>query len=326
MANVLSQDEVDSLLDGISDGAVQTESDTSDSGEEIEKYDFSRQAGPLQSRMPGLTIINERLTGFLRTSLSNITRSVVDVNLISNESVKFGEFCNSLPLPASLNIFKMEPLKGYSILVIEGPLVFSFVDTFFGGMGSSHVKLEGRGFTTIETKIIEKVVKITLEDIQKAWADIYKIKTVYIRSEMEPKFASIVAPEDVVMAMRFMLDLGNTSGSITICIPYFNIEPAKKILREKFQGEKVEVDQTWRRFLGKKIKETTVNLGCILGMTKISGRDLMELKNNDVIPLDQKIGDPIILNVEGIPKFEGLPGSYKNYKAMRITKKITESK
>ncbi|MDY7038006.1 MAG: flagellar motor switch protein FliM, partial [Thermodesulfobacteriota bacterium] len=219
MANVLSQDEVDSLLAGIDEGKVETGTDIPEpeKEEDLKAYDFSTQAGPIHLRLPALRIINERLVAFLRTSLSIATGSAIEVNLSSTDSVKFGDFCSTLPLPTSLNIFKMEPLRGFALLVLEGSLVFSFVDTFFGGKGVSHVKLEGRGFTEIETKIVNKVTKIILEDMQRAWSDIHKLEMIYARAEMDPQFAGIVTPDDMVIVIKFTVDLENDSGSIILC-------------------------------------------------------------------------------------------------------------
>ncbi len=167
MGNILSQDEVDSLLDGITEGKVETETGTSEEAKSVEVYDFSKPAGPVHLRLPALGIINERLSGLLRTDLQAASRSVIDVNISSTETVRFSDFCLSLPMPSSLNIFSIKPLRGYSMIVLEGSLVFSFVDSLFGGKGVSHVKLEGRRFTTIETRIVEKVVNIILSDFQK---------------------------------------------------------------------------------------------------------------------------------------------------------------
>ncbi|MBC8393117.1 MAG: flagellar motor switch protein FliM [Deltaproteobacteria bacterium] len=322
MAKVLSQDEIDSLLDGISDGRVETETDIPEKIDDVEVYDFRLQTGPIHQRMPGLGIIYERLVGFLRTSLSMATHAGIDVNLASTESVKFSEFCRSLPLPASLNVFKIDPLRGFSMIVLEGPMVFSFVDSFFGGKGVSHVKLEGRGFTTIETKIIEKVVKIVLNDLQKAWSDIYPINPVFMRSEMDLQFATIVSPDDVVIVSKLMVDLENTSGSITVCIPHSTIEPIRDKLKSRFQGEKLELDKTWRSYIEKKIRKVAVNIDCTLGTAKISSRELLEMKINDVIPLDQKVSDSIVVSIEGIPKYKGYPGACSNKKAVKIDEKI----
>ena len=321
MANVLSQDEVDSLLAGIDEGKVETGTDIPgpEKEEELKAYDFSTQAGPIHLRLPALRIINERLVGFFRASLSTATGSDIEVTLTSTDSVKFGDFCSTLPLPTSLNIFKMEPLRGFAILVLEGPLVFSFVDSFFGGKGVSHVKLEGRGFTAIETKIVNKVTGIILGDLQRAWSDIDKLEMIYTRSEMDPQFAGIVTPDDMVIVIKFTVDLENASSSIILCIPFSTIEPVKVKLRQRMDSARLEVDETWQRYIEKKIGELTVNLSCTLGMAKISSRELLEMKVDDVIELDKRVGDSILVNVEGIPKFKGHPGSSNNNKAIRIT-------
>jgi len=320
MANVLSQDEVDSLLGGIGSGSVETETDIPENPETVEVYNFGTQAGPIN--MPALQMINERFVGFLRNSLSSVTGSDVDVKLSTNESVNFNDFCRSLPLPASLNIFKIEPLRGSAMLVLEGSLVFSFVETFFGGKGLGHVKLEGRAFTAIESKIIEKISKIILSDLQRAWSDFHEVNVVYSHSEIDPQFASIVQPADMVIAIKFAVTLTNESGSITFCIPFSTIEPIRDKLKQKFRDDKVDVDNAWRTYIGKKIGETTVNLNCILGTSKISARELLHMKVNDVILLDHKIAGSMLVKVEGIPKFRGYPGSHNNNKAIRITERF----
>jgi flagellar motor switch protein FliM len=324
MGNVLSQDEVDSLLSGITEGKVETETDVPEKSEEITAYDFSVPAGPLHLRMPALGIINERLVAFLRTSLPILSRNVVDVSLTSTESVKFNEFCLSLPVPSSLNIFSLEPLRGHSLVVLEGTLVFSFVDSLFGGKGVSYVKLEGRCFTAIETKIVERIVKIILGDIQQAWSDVYEVKTVFSHSEMDTQFAGIVKPEDVVLVNKFEVELENGTGIITICIPYSAIEPIRDRLKTGLHDESMVVDKEWRRYIEKKIMDMNVELNCIMGMTKIKGQELLKMKIDDVILLDQKPGDLAIVNIEGIPKFKGSPGSCNNRKAVKISEIIKE--
>jgi len=324
MANILSQDEVDSLLGGIDEGKVQIETDLPESEKEegIEVYNFGMQTGPTHLRMPVLRIINERFVTFLRTSLSSATALDVDVNITSVDSVKFGEFCRSIPIPTSLNIFKMEPLRGFALLVLEGPLVFSFVDALFGGRSVSHVKLEGKTFTAIEKKIIEKMVKMILDDLQKAWSDVHKLTMTFTRSEIDPQFAAIAAPNDMIIVTRLMIDLQNVSGTMTICIPYPTLEPIRDRLKQKFQGERLEVDQIWTRYIKKKVKELQINVSCTLGKAVITGRELMEMKVSDVIQLDQEVSDPVIVSAEGIPKFIGYPGTYNKRKAIKIKDRI----
>jgi len=326
MANVLSQDEVDSLLGGIAEGKVQTETAIPESEKKdgLEVYDFGMQAGPAHLRMPALGIINERFVGFLRASMSAATALDIDVNIASVDSVKFGEFCRSIPVPASLNIFKMDPLRGFALIVLEGQLVFTFVDALFGGRSVSHVKLEGKTFTTIERKIIEKIVKIILVDLQKAWSDVHKLKMVFTRSEIDPQFAAIATPDDLVIATKLMIDLQNVSGRMTICIPYSTLEPIRGKLKQRFQREKLEVDQKWKRYITEKVKELTINLSCAFGKAGITGREVLKIKVGDVIQLDKKMSDPVIVSVEGVPKFIGYPGTFNKRKAIKIKERVNK--
>jgi flagellar motor switch protein FliM len=323
MGNVLSQNEVDSLLEGISAGKVETETDAIEADDMPMAFDFTAQAGPVHLRLPALGIINERLVGYLRTSFSAVTRDGVDVTLLRMESVKFGEFCRGLPLPASLNVFKMNPLRGYALLEFDGQLVFAFVDTFFGGKGVSHVKLEGRGFTNIEMKIIHKIVKIVLADFQRAWADYHPVKMIYDRSEMDPQFASIVSPNDIVIAIRFKVDLSHASGNMALCIPFSTIESIRGKLKSSYKNNNFEADMRWRSYMEKKVLETAVSLGCMLGTAEIKTRDLQNLKVGDVIRLDQRIDQPVELCLEKVPKFKGYLGKHNNKRAIRIDLKIS---
>jgi flagellar motor switch protein FliM len=322
MGNILSQDEVDSLLDGITEGKVETETDVSEGTPTVEVYDFSMPAGPVHLRLPALGIINERLVGLLRTNLQVASRSVIDVNLSSTDTVKFSDFYLSLPMPSSLNIFSIEPLRGFSLIVLEGPLVFSFVDSLFGGTGVSHVKLEGRLFTKIETKIVEKIVKIILNDFQKAWSDVYEINTAFIRSEMDPQFVGIGTPDDLVIVNKFEVQLENGNGFITICIPYSSIKPIKEKLKNKFRREKMAIDHSWQKCIQERIMETMVELSCTMGMAKINGSELLGMKVDDVIMLEQKTGNSVIVNVENIPKFKGYPGACNKRKAVKIIDRL----
>lgn len=322
MASVLSQEEVDSLLDGIGEGEVETETDIPESEDGFQSYDFGKQGDPIHLKMPTLGIINERLITLLNTSLSSSIGSMVDVSLSEVDSVKYGEFCRSLPLPSSLNIFKMDPLRGFALLVFEGTLVFSFVDRYFGGKGVSHVKLEGKSFTPIEVKIIERVVSIVLGDLQHAWQEVYPVKMIPTRTEMDPQFAGISTPEDMIIASRFIIDIGNFQGNMAICLPYSLLEPIRNKLKNTFQGEKLEADQRWRKCIEEKVMDLHVDLSFTLGTTDITGRELLNMKVGDVFQLDQSPKDPVIINAEGLPKFRGYMGAYKNKKAVRVKDRI----
>ena len=320
MEKVLSQEEVDSLLNGIDEGKVETETDIPAGDDGVETYDFRSKSGPYHNRMPAIGIINERFISFVNASLSKSAGVSIDVSVDAIDSVKYGDFCRSLPLPASLNIFKADPLRGFFLLVMEGPLVFSFVDTFFGGKCSTHVKLEGRSFTTIETKIIERIVKVVLQDLQKAWSDVFAVKMEYSRTEVDPQFAGIAKPGDMIVTTKFNVDIGNFSGAMTICMPYASLEPIKEKLSESFRSEKLEVDSIWRSAIEERLKEIGVNLTCTLGNAEITSKELLDMKTDDVIVLDRKVHEPISIHIEKIKKLTGYPGSLKSRKAIQINK------
>ena len=320
MANVLSQDEVDSLLGGIDAGSVATETDVPDNSDEAIVYNFASESGPLN--LPTFQVINERLTGFLREKLSLLTNKNIDVKLVSNELIRFNDFCRSLPLPASISVFKIDPLRGAALLVLEGRLVFSFVEIFFGGKGLNPWKLEGRAFTPIESRIIEKICRIILNELQTVWTDVHDVKMIFSHSEIDPQFTQITKPEDMVISTRFSVALPNTSGTLFFCIPYATIEPLKEKFKQKSGYDSLEVDTVWQAALLQKIQRVALDVTCILGTARINAGELLELSTEDVIMLDQKTADPVVIKIGDVPKFKGFPGAYNNNKAVRICEKI----
>ena len=322
MHQILTKEEVESLLGGIETGEVKTETDALGRAKASEIYDFNRQKAPLHLGVPALGIINERFVALLKASLTTATGATVEVEVKSMDSKKYKEFSQALMIPTYLNIFRMKPLKGSAMMVLETPLVFSFVDTLLGGTGVSEVKVEGRKFTSIETKIMGKIANIILTDLERAWSDFHKIQLSLTRTETDSKFAAIVAPNETMIVVDFKVAIENESGLLTLCLPYFTIEPIKDKLKHVFQEEKTEVDQTQRKSIEARIRELDVNLSCTLGKTTMSGKDLLELKVDDVITLDQRIGDSIVVLVEGVGKFKGYPGCCNNKQAVRITERF----
>jgi len=324
MGNVLSQDEVDSLLGGISSGNVKTETDTPETDKQLEMYDFTSRARPSQENMAVLRVINERFVDLLKASLTTTTGSVVEATTSSPDVVEFDDFCRSIRPSASQNVFKMEPLKASALLVLEGPLVFAFVNAFFGGEGSSQAELEDREFTAIEGRLIKKVAMIVLSDFEQAWAGVHKLKLSLTNSEVNSQMSSIARPKDLVLVNRLTLELKHNSGDMVLCVPYANIGPISSKFGRGLRNEEVEIDQTWRQYFAEKIRELNMNLRCILGTARITGRELLGLKVDDVIPLDKGVGDVITVSVEGIPKFKGFPGVCNNKKALRISGRLSK--
>ncbi|MBW2618310.1 MAG: flagellar motor switch protein FliM [Deltaproteobacteria bacterium] len=321
MSKILSQDEVDALLRGMSGGEIEVETDEVAGGDGVITYDLTNQDRIIRGRMPTLEIINDRFTRLFRASISTALRKVVDISTTSIDMIKFGEFMRSLPVPTSMHIFRMEPLRGYAIMVIETRLVFNLVDSFFGGTGKSDIKVEGREFTPIENRLTKRVVEMVLSDLEQAWHPVYEVELLYSRSEVNPQFAVIVPPTDVVVVIKFDLEMEQTAGTIMVCIPYSTIEPIRNKLYAGFQSDQLEVDHEWMLRFKTQLGQALVNITVELGRTEITGRDLLDLKPGDVIQLDQDVSDAVLVKVEGVPKFKGVPGVVEGNQALKVTER-----
>jgi flagellar motor switch protein FliM len=322
MSDILSQNEVDSLLQGLSAGKVETETDVAPEPGDIATYDFAHQERVIRGRMPTFEVINERFARQMNTSLSSLLHSTVDITADSMETLKFSEFGRSLPVPTSLHIFKMDPLRGYVLLVLESELVFTLIDTFFGGGGVGKTKIEGREFTPIEEVMIAKVVNSCMKDLENAWAPVEGVKTSYVRSEVNPQFATIVPPTDLVIVSKFELELEQSSGTISLCMPYAMIEPIRSKLSAGFQSDALEVDNTWRSRLKAIIVSSAVEIVVELGKTEITAERLINLKAGDIVQLDRDAEQALVGFVQGIAKLEGHAGVQRGYQALQIENKI----
>jgi flagellar motor switch protein FliM len=314
---ILSQEEIDALLRGMGNGDVSTATEHSDrSG--ISRYDFNNQDRVIRGRMPTLEIINDHFCRLFRNSLSSALRKTIDVGSRGIAMKKFGEFIKTLPVPSSLHIFRMDPLRGYAILALEAKLVFTLLDVFFGGSGKGTYRIEGRDFTAIESKLIHKVATMIYSDMEKAWNVIHPITLQHVRSEINPQFVSIVSPSDLVINITFGVELEQFTGMITLCIPYAIIEPIKNRLYSGFQSEQLEVDQTWvSRFL-ERLQSAEVEVKVELGKSKVMVQDLLRWKKGDVISLNREVSDPLVVQVQGVHKFLGKPGICRGNKAIQI--------
>ena len=322
MSEVLSQNEVDALLRGVNEGEVETETDQPEELSGVVPYDLSSQEKIIRGRLPTLDIINQMFSRLFRNSLSALIRKSAEVSTVSIDTVKFGEFLKSQPVPSSLHVFRMEPLRGHGLMVVESQLVSSLVDTFFGGSGSAEVKITGRDFSAIEIRMTKSVVVKALEDFEKAWKPVHAVNINYVRSEINPQFAAIVPPTGIVMVILFEVEMEGVSGTITVCIPYATVEPIMSILRENFQSEQVDVDQGWMRRLRDQLLQAEVELVVELGRMTIMPREMLELKVGDTLNLGKDVTDPLVVTAEKVKKYKGYPGVSRGNKAIQITKII----
>lgn len=325
MNDILSQDEVDALLKGVQAGEIDTETARDKLLAGIRTYDFTSQERIVRGRMPGLEIINERFSRFFRNSVSALIMKFVDVSVHNVEIIKFGDFMKIIPFPSSINIFKMEPLKGYALFVFEAPLVFAFVDFFFGGRRAPHVKSEGRAFTAIEQGVIKKMVAMVLKDTRDAWSGVAPIIPEHVGSEMNPQFVTIVTPSEIVIKIEVHIEVEDFTGKLFFCIPYSVVESVKEKLYSGIQTEKSMVDHRWVERLKATLTESYVKLAAKLGTTELTFQELLNLKKGDVINLGKASTDEITVTVEDVPKFLGIPGYSKGNQALKITRIIGRS-
>ena len=326
MSEILSQDEVDSLLDGLDSGEVdavtEPESTVMEVSDDVVIYDFTSQDKVVRARMPTFDVINERLSREVRASLSSLLQANVDVSTNPFDTLKFSEFVRSLPVPTSLHVFRMEPLRGHGLVVLESQLVYNLIDTFFGGEALGKARVEGREFTTIEEVMIEKAVIAVLKNIAASWAPIEPVKTSLIRSEMNPQFTAIVLPTDLVIVTRFEIELEQAAGNLVVCYPYSMIEPLRNKLSSGVQAEIEEIDTNWRRRIKEVILDSEVDIKISLGSTEITGERLLYMQKGDVIQLDNDASDPLTCYLDGLAKMTGYIGVQRGFQAFKIKDKI----
>jgi len=318
MSQILSQDEVDALLKGISGGEIGTEPEVIDESVS-HSYDLTSQDKIARDRMPTLEMMTEKFARMFRTTLSSLLRKVVSVNVLSLNMMKYGEFMKTVSLPTSMHVFKMDPLKGNSTFVFESKIIFTLVDILFGGSGRDSFKIEGRDFTRIENGLIRKVVLSALADLEEVWKPIANLSIVYQRSEVNPQFVQVALPADVVIVAVFEIELDFSSGNIILCIPYSTVEPIREKLRSGYQSDTLEINDEWKERLESEVRLSNVSIEVLLGRTELKGREIANLKRGDVILLDRYYSDDLDVHVEGFPKFKGQPGIYKGNQAVQIS-------
>jgi len=241
------------------------------------------------------------------------------ITIAATDTMKFGEFVNTLPLPSCMSVVRFETLRGSGLIVLESKLAYALIDSFLGGTDRAYTKIEGKDFTAIELSIVKKVVTAALDDLEKAWAPVTPMSISFVRTETNPQFVGIVPPTDIVIATTFSVELENASGTISVVIPFSTLEPIRQKLLSGFQQEAIETDDYWANMMIRHLEETELNLTVELGTTEISLRQLLALKNGDVVPLRTDVTAEIPVQVEGITRFRGLYGSSRGSRAVQLT-------
>ncbi len=313
--DLLSQDEIDALLHGVDDGAIETAAEEDIDSGEARNYDFASQDRIVRGRLPTLEMINERFARYFRTSLFNMLRHTSDISVSGVQMLKFGEFVHSLFVSTSLNMVKIAPLHGKSLFVLDPKLVFSVVDSFFGGTGRFHTKIEGRDFTPTELRVVQMLLDIAFKDLEQAWKPVLDVRFEYLESEVNPQFANIVSPSEVVVT-TFNVDLESGGGDFYVCLPYSMLEPIRGLLDAGVQSDRGEKDERWEKAMRDELMDVSVEVATELAEVELSMVELAELQAGDIIPIE--IAEQFEVSVEGLPLFRGTLGVHKNHYAIKV--------
>ncbi|MBV2092386.1 MAG: flagellar motor switch protein FliM [Candidatus Thiodiazotropha sp. (ex Ctena orbiculata)] len=320
--DLLSQEEIDALLHGVDSGDVATESDVGEEGGTV-SYDFTSQDRIVRGRLPTLEMINERFARLFRTSLFNMLRRTADLSVSGIQMQKFSEFVHSLFVPTSLNMIKVPPLRGKGLFVFDPKLVFSVVDNYFGGSGRFHTKIEGRDFTPTENRVIQLLLNSAFEDLKAAWKPVFQVDFEYSGSEVNPQFANIVSPSEVVVVTSFHVDLENGGGDFHICMPYSMLEPIRELLDAGVQSDRGERDERWERSLKEEILAAKVELCSSLTEVQMSLQELAELQAGDVIPIEMP--EEVEVEAADVPVFRAKLGVADGNYALKISEWIVSN-
>ena len=319
---ILSQDEVDALLQGITGESQKLEQEEVETGA-VRNYDISSQERIVRGRMPTMEIINERFARNIRIGLFNFIRKSPEIAIGSIKVQKYSAFLREIVVPTNFNIMSVRPLRGAGLIVLEPNLVFAVIDALFGGAGKYHTRIEGRDFSPTEQRIIMRLVEVVIEEYKKAWAGIYPLELDYQRSEMQPQFANIATPSEIVVATSFTLEIGDTSGTIHFCIPYATLEPIRDVLYSTIQGDSNEPDKRWVNLLKQQIQSAEVELVAELAQAPATVEQLLSFKPGDFIELDLQAG--IQAKVSGVPVFDCHYGTSNGKYALKIDQLLTGS-
>ncbi len=321
-ADLLSQDEIDALLHGVDDGDVETEAPEQDvNSQELRSYDFANQERIVRGRMPTLEMINERLARYFRVSVFNFLRRSAEISVSGIQIQKFSEFIQSLFVPTNLNIIRMSPLRGRALVVMEPRLVFTAVDNFFGGGGQFYNKVEGREFSPTEMRIIRLILDLLFKDMQEAWKPVMDIDFDYVNSEVNPQFANIVSPSEIVVISTIHIELEGGGGDLNIVIPYSMIEPIRELL-DAVTSDRGEIDNRWQESLKNEVMRCEVPLTSVLVEKVMAVEDVMSFKEGDIIPIDMP--ESVVLTAEEVPAFRGKLGVSDGNYAIQVEEKLTQ--
>ncbi len=307
---ILDQAEIDSLLGIDTDLAVG----------EIEAVQRIINSGLVSfERLPMLEIVFDRLIRIMSTTLRNFTSDNVEAGIDNIASLRFGDYLNSIPLPAMLAVFKIEEWDNYGLMIIDSALIYSIVDVLLGGRrGTAAMRIEGRSYTTIERNLVERLVELVLKDLAASFEPLCPVTIKFERLEVNPRFATISRQSNAAIVARLRIDMDDRGGRLELLLPYATLEPVREMLLQQFMGERFGRDSIWETHLAEELHETLVELDVVLDETTMSLADVMALEVGSRIMLSAGPGGAVQLRCGTVPLFAGRVGRRKDQVAVRI--------
>lgn len=312
---VLNQDEIDILLGFDSGGGGD--------GENTGVMALINSALINYERLPMLDVVFDRLVRMMSTSLRNFTSDNVEVSLDQITSVRFGDYLNSIPLPAMLTVFKAEEWDNYGLMTVDSAMIYSIVDVLLGGRrGTAAMRIEGRPYTTIERNLVERMVHVVLSDLSAAFDPLSPVTFRFDRLETNPRFATIARHANAAVLVKLRIDMEDRGGRLELLIPYATLEPVRELLLQMFMGEKFGRDSIWETHLASELWYTDVQLSAVLDEVTLSLREVLEWKIGTQLFLNQTPDGAVELRCGDVPMFEGRMGRKSGYIAVRIDSEV----
>ncbi len=315
---VLNQDEIDSLLGFDEEG--------DDAGERAGIQAILSSALVSYERLPMLEVVFDRLVRLMSTSLRNFTSDNVEVSLDNIASIRFGDYLNSIPLPAMLSVFKAEEWDNYGLITVDSSLIYSIVDVLLGGRrGTAAMRIEGRPYTTIERSLVERMVHVMLGDLSAAFEPLSPVTFRFDRLETNPRFATISRPSNAAIVARLRIDMEDRGGRLELLLPYATLEPVRELLLQMFMGEKFGRDTIWETHLAEELWVTDVDLEAVIDTQIMKLRDVFDLKVGSQIMLSATQDSPVQLVCGDVPMYTGRMGRKGSRIAVKIGDRIDKA-
>lgn len=315
MSEVLEQDEIDALLNGVQSGAVDTSPRAAGEAGAATAYDFSSQARIVRGKMPTLDMINERLARALRLSMFGMLKKPPEISVLGVTTQKYADYVPTLAVPTSLNLIRLQPLAGTGLMVFEAKLVYALIDIYFGGNGR-HTKIEGRDFTATENHIIQMLLDQVIAGVEEAWTPVLPAKVEYLSRETNPHFANLASATELVVVSRLRIEFDGRGGEFHVTLPFAMLEPLKDTLRAGMQSDRADREERWSQLLRNELEDSEVELVTRLGSIHMTVGSLIDMRPGDIIPMDFD-GHATVVS-DGVPLFSGDLGQQRGMQVVRV--------